>query len=41
MFDAILYTAHKSTKISLIMMDKSFYNFLKEKGIDVEGVILL
>ncbi|ACP56171.1 PIN domain-containing protein [Saccharolobus islandicus] len=40
-FDAILYTAYKSTKIPLITMDKSFYNFLKEKGIDAKGVILL
>ncbi|ADB88143.1 PIN domain-containing protein [Saccharolobus islandicus] len=39
--DAILYTAYKSTKIPLITMDKSFYNFLKEKGIDAKGVILL
>ncbi|ACP36374.1 conserved hypothetical protein [Sulfolobus islandicus L.S.2.15] len=40
-FDAILYTAYKSTKIPLVTMDKSFYNFLKEKGIDAKGVILL
>jgi len=40
-FDAILYTAYKSTKIPLITMDKSFYNFLKENGMDVKGIILL
>ncbi|QXJ28493.1 PIN domain-containing protein [Saccharolobus shibatae] len=40
-FDATLYTAYESTKIPLITMDKSFYNFLKEKGIDVKGIILL
>ncbi|QIW23765.1 PIN domain-containing protein [Sulfolobus sp. S-194] len=40
-FDAILYTAYKSTEIPLVTMDKSFYSFLKEKGIDIKGIILL
>ncbi|BFI76490.1 PIN domain-containing protein [Sulfurisphaera ohwakuensis] len=39
-FDAILYAAYKSTQIPVITMDKSFYNFLKDKGIEVRGIIL-
>lgn len=40
-FDAILYSAYKSTGIPLLTMDKSFYSFLNEKGLETNGIILV
>ncbi|WP_238699173.1 hypothetical protein [Saccharolobus sp. E5-1-F] len=40
-FDAILYTAHKSTKIPLLTMDRSFYEFLNKKGFVVKDIIMV
>ncbi|QGR19727.1 PIN domain-containing protein [Stygiolobus azoricus] len=40
-FDAILYSAYKSTGIPMLTMDKSFYNFLSTKGLETSGVILI
>ncbi|BCU69664.1 PIN domain-containing protein [Stygiolobus caldivivus] len=39
-FDAILYSAYKSTGLPLLTMDKSFYDFLNAKGLETRGVIL-
>lgn len=40
-FDAILYSAYKSTGIPMLTMDKPFYNFLSTKGLETSGVILI
>ncbi|BCU67974.1 hypothetical protein HS7_14110 [Sulfolobales archaeon HS-7] len=40
-FDAVLYSAYKTMTVSLLIMDRPFYRFLKQKGRDVSGVILL
>ncbi|BDC19958.1 PIN domain-containing protein [Acidianus sp. HS-5] len=40
-FDAILYSAHKSTGIPLITMDKTFYKFLNKEGLDTKDIIII
>ncbi|BBD73346.1 PIN domain-containing protein [Sulfodiicoccus acidiphilus] len=40
-FDATLYSAHATTKVPVVTADRSFYDFLKRNGFDVDGVILV